>query len=133
MAARRGHHEGSIHQRKDGYWTAVVDLGRGPDGKRKRKQYYGKTRREVAEQLKTALRDQQLGLPIAFERQTVRQFMKQWLEEVARPTIRPSTYATYSSHYRVHIEPSLGDTIVQELTPQQIQAFLKYRMERGLS
>src|SRR5437660_11632509 len=115
MATRRGHHEGSIHERKDGYWTAVVDLGRGPDGKGRRKQYYRKTRREVAEQLKSALSDQQKGLPIITEKQTLEQFLKHWLEEAAKPTLRATTYATYESHIRNHIIPSLGWTPLREL------------------
>lgn len=45
------------------------------NGKRKRKTLYGKTRKAVAEQLKVALHDQQQGLPIAVERQTVGAFL----------------------------------------------------------
>ena len=51
MSKRRGHGEGSIHQRADGLWCAIADLGRGANGKRKRKYIYGKTRKEVADQL----------------------------------------------------------------------------------
>lgn len=74
MASRRGHKEGSIHQRKDGRWVASVNLG-WVDGKRKRKHYFASTRKEAAEKLKVALRDQQLGLPVAMERQTVEQYL----------------------------------------------------------
>src|SRR4051794_14617756 len=39
---RRGHDEGSIYQREsDAKWVAAVNLGYGPDGKRKRKVFYG--------------------------------------------------------------------------------------------
>jgi len=73
MASRRGHGEGSIYQREsDGRWCSTVDLG-WVNGKRKRKVIYGKTRKEVAEKLKVVLRDQQQGLPVAMERQTVGQ------------------------------------------------------------
>ncbi len=41
MGSRRGNGEGSICQRSDGRWMARVDLGY-VDGKRKRKQIYGK-------------------------------------------------------------------------------------------
>lgn len=66
MTGRRGHGEGSITQRKDGRWEARADLGY-VNGKRKCKSIYGKTRREVAEKLKKSLRDQQQGLPVAYE------------------------------------------------------------------
>ena len=49
--ARRGHGEGSIYQRKDGRWAASSISIEGL----KRKTFYGKTRKEVQEQLKKAL------------------------------------------------------------------------------
>lgn len=63
MGRRRGHGEGSIHQRNDGYWCATVDLG-WANGKRKRKYIYGKTRKEVVDKLKAAHRDQAAGMEI---------------------------------------------------------------------
>jgi hypothetical protein len=47
--------------------------------KRKRKAIFGKTRREVADKLKAVLHDQQQGLPVAVERQTLDQFITRWL------------------------------------------------------
>jgi integrase len=54
--AKRGQNEGSIFQRKDGRWVALLNLG-WVDGKRARKSYYGETRREVQERLTKALCD----------------------------------------------------------------------------
>ena len=62
MGKRRGHGEGSIHLRPDGRWCAIVDLGRDANGKRKRKYIYGKTRKEVADQLKVLHRDVAAGI-----------------------------------------------------------------------
>lgn len=39
---RRARGEGSVFQRKDGYWVAQIELGDG-----KRKQYYLKTQKEA--------------------------------------------------------------------------------------
>ncbi len=134
MATRRGHNEGSIYQRaSDSLWVGSINLGYGPDGKRKRKPIYGKTRKEVAEKMKAALRDQQLGVLITTARQTTGQFLTRWLEDVARPSLRASTYETQESHVRVHLIPSFGHVPLQQLTPQHIQAFIKYKLESGLS
>ena len=96
MGTRRGHGEGSIYFREsDQRWVTSVDLGY-IDGKRKRKAIYGKTCKEVAEKLKVLLRDQQQGLPIATERQTVGQFLERWLEEKVKIKNRPKTYHTKS-------------------------------------
>src|SRR2546426_281472 len=76
---RRGHNEGGIYQRaSDGLWVGSVNLGYGPDGKRKRKVFYGKKRPEVAEKMKVALRDQQQGTLIITKSQTTEQFLTHW-------------------------------------------------------
>jgi hypothetical protein len=64
---------------------AQVSLGYKPGGKPHRKLLYGKTRTEVSEALKRTLRDQQLGLTITSERQTVKQFLTDWLENSVKP------------------------------------------------
>ena len=70
MGKRRGHGEGSIHLRPDGRWCAIVDLGRDANGKRKRKYVYGKTRKEVADQLKALHRDMAAGINLTPEQTT---------------------------------------------------------------
>jgi hypothetical protein len=48
---RRGRGEGSIYQRDDGLWVAVIDLGRDAANKRRRKFVYGETKAEVQAKL----------------------------------------------------------------------------------
>jgi hypothetical protein len=93
--AKRGHNEGSIYKRQDGRWAGTVTIGY-EAGKRKRKTFYGATRKEVQEQLTKALVDLQQGLPLPNERVTVGAFLTRWIEESIRPTKRPKTYASYS-------------------------------------
>lgn len=124
MASRRGHGEGSIYQRaSDGLWVASVDLGY-VNGKRKRKPIYGKTRKEVAEKLKTALHDQQIGtLPREAKKQTVTQYLNDWLQHAVKPSVRPKTYASYKQLCDLYIIPDLGHVLLSQLSPQQIQRF----------
>src|SRR5262249_34534754 len=105
MARRRGRNEGSVFQRADGRWCAVVDLG-WEGGRRKRKYLYGTTRAEVAEQLTQVLRDKAQGMPVACERQTVGQFLERWLEDSARVSTRPRTFERYVQLIRLHIVPT---------------------------
>src|SRR5438105_4896353 len=116
--ARRGHGEGSIYQRKDGRWAASISL----EG-RKRKTFYGKTRREVQEQLKTALHQQHRGTLVTEPHQKVEQFLIHWLEDVHKYTVRPRTYERYEAMIRLHLVPGLGHYQLQKLSPQHLQAF----------
>jgi hypothetical protein len=109
--------------RDDGRWCAVVDLGT-INGKRKRRYLYGKTRKEVAEQLKIVLRDQQLGVLPTHEQQTVDQFLTAWLEQSVRVTNKPSTYESYRAMIQQHLIPTIGALPLPKLTPQHVQALL---------
>lgn len=133
MAGRRGSGEGSIYQRKDGRWCAQVSLGFKPGGKPHRKLLYGKTRAEVSEAMKRVLRDQQLGLTIASERQTLKQFLTDWLENTVKPKNKQLTYRSYEWIIRIHLIPGLGKLQLVHVTPQKLQAFINERSAAGLS
>ncbi|MDQ2905467.1 MAG: site-specific integrase [Chloroflexota bacterium] len=127
--ARRGNGEGSIYQRSDGRWTASITLeGEG----RRRKSFYGKTRKEVQEQLKVALREQQQGMLMTTPQQTVEQFLTQWLED-HKAALRIRSYERYGELVRLHIIPVLGYHQLQKLTPQHVQAFYTKKLKGGLS
>ncbi|MBA3824180.1 MAG: site-specific integrase [Ktedonobacterales bacterium] len=130
--SKRGQNEGSIYKRDDGRWVAVVNLGY-VAGKRKRKSFYGDTRKEVQEQLTAALRDQQQGIAIPVGKQTVEQYLHQWLEEFAKPSIRHNTYISYASIVRLHLVPEIGRHQLAKLKPQDIQGMLNRKLESGLS
>ncbi len=120
---RRGAGEGSIYQRADGSWCAMIDLGI-ISGKRKRKFVYGKTRKEVAEKLKQLLVQQQQGLNIDPERLTVGDFLDRWLEQVIKPHRRPRTYSSYADTIRLHLTPRLGHHQLAKLTAIHVQGMI---------
>ncbi len=132
MSKRRGNAEGSIYRDSDGRWRAAVNLGF-RNGKRARKKLSARTRAQVAAKLAAALRDQQLGLPVQSERQTVGQYLDGWLENVARPNTRPKTYDAYEYMVRHRLKPALGDKVLSKLTPDDVRAFMKAMTEAGLS
>ena len=132
----RGNGEGSIVQRKDGLWEAKVSVGYRTDAegnaKRVRKSVYGKTRREVADKLKTELTNQQQGLPVAIRRQTVAQFLKVWLEETAKPNVRPRTYDSYAMIVNRHLIPTLGHHKLTDLEPQHVQKMMNQKIRKAI-
>lgn len=130
--AKRGQNEGSIFQRQDGRWVAVLDLG-SKDGHRNRRSFYGATRREVQEKLTGVLGDIQKGLPVLSDKQTVAQYLDSWLKTVVERNVRPSTYASYEHLVRLHIAPALGATPLSKLSTQQVRAFLNAKQDSGLS
>src|SRR5215467_15778205 len=114
--ARRGHGEGSVYRRKDGRWVASITLEH-----RKRKVFYGDTRKEVQEKLKVALREQQQGVLVTSPQQTMEQFLKQWLD-TRKPSVRIRTYEKYETLVRLHLVPVIGRVKLQKLSAQHVQA-----------
>lgn len=120
---RRGAGDGSIYQRADGSWCAIIDLGM-VNGKRKRKFIYGSSRKEVAEKLTQLLHQQQQGLNIDPQRITVGAFLDRWLEEVIKPHRRARTYRSYADTIRLHLKPRLGQHQLAKLTAAQVQTMI---------
>ncbi len=129
---KRGQGEGSIYKRKDGRWAAAINLGY-RDGKLHRKTFYGATREEVKGKLVAALNDQQKGLPVITEHQTLKQFLTQWLEDCVKPSVRYRTYECYAMHVNRYIVPALGKLTLTKLGPQHVQTLMNEQLSSGLS
>lgn len=131
MAKKRGHGEGSIYRRKDGRWVGEIFLGFDQSGKKKVLRFYGKTREEVQNELIKALRDRQLGVLGEPARQTVGQFLQDWLENSVKGSVRPRTLENY--RYAVSHMMAIARVPLVKLTPQHIQRMYREKQEAGLT
>ncbi len=129
---RRGPNEGTIYERKDGRWAAGVHMGY-QDGKRVRKWVIGNTRAEAVAKLAPIIKARDESRPVPDQRQKLGPFLRSWLDQVARPTLRSSTYDSYDDILRLHLIPGLGRISVAKLTPAEVQAFLNVKSASGLS
>lgn len=131
---RRGHGDGSLFQRKkdgkvvDG-WIAEISLGPGAG----RQTFYAKTRGEARDWLTAKLREQQLGLARKGKRITTGQALTQWLEQVAKPRVRPATYTRYSGLVKQYLIPSIGAVPLERLTPRHVQTMLNAKAADGMA
>jgi len=133
MTRKRGNGEGTIVLRGDGRWSATITVEDEATGAKKRKAFYGRTKKEVTDKMTAALQDQRAGLVVDPKKMTLGAFLDQWLEESVRQTTRSTTYENYSCLTRAHIVPALGRIDLQKLTAMQIQKFLNQKLETGLS
>lgn len=123
---RRGHGEGSVHQRGDGRWVGVINRG-WKNGKRHRKYVYGATQEEVVDRMADARKAAKDGVLVMDERQTVGDFLDRWFED-ANDRLRPSTLRSYEQLLRVHIKPGLGHVALAKLAPAHLRAFMKDKL-----
>ena len=94
---------------------------------------YGATREEVRRKLGVALGAAEAGTLADPRGITLGAFLDQWLEEVARPSVRVWTYHGYEVHVRKHIKPLLGRYPLEKVAPQDVQMLLNRKLREGLS
>jgi len=123
----RGHGEGTIVKRADGRWEARISLDNG-----KRRSLYGRTRQEVKQKLIRALKEYEDGLPLPSQRQTVEQYLKSWLRDVAKQRVKLSTFQGYEQLLTRHAIPVIGKRPLAKLSPQDVQALYNATLSAGL-
>lgn len=126
--SRRGNNEGSIYQRKNGYWVGQYTDGYKENGKQNLKYIYGKTREEVANKLYPIIGYKKLNPNSASEQEseiTVADYGLSWLMEYKRHTVgKSSTAAWYAQKFTSHIKPGIGHLKMRDVTRKDIIAFL---------
>jgi integrase len=120
---RRGRGEGSIYQRSNGTWCAMLTAGL-VDGRRVRKSVYGRTRQDVVAKLARMQQKRLEGRPVLDSSIRLDAYLDRWLTEVAGPRLRPSTYESYRDNIRLHINPQLGHIHLNKLAPGDIREFI---------
>lgn len=128
---RRGNGEGSVYQRKDGKWAAVITVGVKENGKPDRKFLYGKTRKEVADKLREAQNKLDVGVIPGGDNVLFSAWIRNWLEVVIKPGIKERTYKNYTAAIEKHIIPGIGNYRLKDLTDDVIQKFLNDQREHG--
>lgn len=99
---------GTIRKRSDGRWEARYTVGFDPAiGKQKQKSIYGKTQKEVREQLAEITTELDSGTYIEPSKMTLEAWMTVWLEDYMFDK-KWSTIKHYKAQAKAHILPALG-------------------------
>ena len=131
LMARKGE---NIYKRKDGRWEGRHIRGRRPDGTAVYGSVYGKKYGEVKDKLiplksAYATREQ---VKVSFIG-TVWDWLFYWLEELEKPHIKQSTYASYRGKLENHVLPVLGDIKLSRPTEGNIQEWIDGLSAKGLA
>ena len=127
---RRINGDGSVYQRKDGYWVGAFYTHTN-SGARKRVVVYGKTLDEARDKLARAQHQSRAGIPVPDASWTVGRYLEYWLENVVRRNRRPATYALYETIVRIYLIPGLGGKSLTRLSVAAVQMFLNQQLEKG--
>jgi hypothetical protein len=127
--------QGQIIARGKQRWLVRVYLGR--DQRTGRREYLSHTicgtLRAAQRFLNSWLETLQEGRELAVAKITLNQFLDRWLRVAARPKLRPKSYRDYQALLDRYLRPALGERLLQNLTPLDLQAAFHAIHERGLS
>lgn len=124
---KRPNNDGSISRYK-GRWR-----GRYTDPiTHRQKAVYAATQAECKEKLDAKLQEIRQGVYVAPDRLTVGGWLDFWFENFYRIGVKASTAATTESNIRTKLKPALGMIVLQKLTAEPIQAFIRQQQQAGL-
>jgi len=133
QTARRGRGEGSIFQRGDGRWCAIITVGRNERGKRLRKSVYGPTKKAVQDKLMELHGQKRVGALREVKRMTVGDYLGHWLKTIEPPTVRLSTHTGYTVVVDKQLKPHLGGLQLSALSSVHIEGMLSALRDDGQS
>jgi integrase len=135
MPKKRGQGEGSVYYSGSRQrWIAVLDLGRGPDGVRRRVRMSGKTRAEVRRKLEEEQKAAAAGLTFDDQRTTVAEFCAYWLQHgIPAAAKSPNSISSIEWAVNRHIVPRIGHRRLRELTADDIDKLMRDMATAGYS
>ncbi|MGI8541142.1 MAG: tyrosine-type recombinase/integrase [Rubrobacteraceae bacterium] len=128
-AKGRANGDGDVYPRKNKAGQIVSYRGAyvAPDGKRR--YVSGKTKTEAREALAKARADAAGGVVFDAGSLTIGEYLDRWLSDSVRDTVRQRTYERYESIVRVHIVPAFGRMKLKSLTPANVRALYRDKLD----
>ena len=98
----------------------------------KRKKFYFKTKQEALKKKNEVLRELEQGTLATGSQQKLKDYLKDWIENVHKDELRTSTYVKYKKLIK-YIVVDLGNIWLQKLSPEQVHRFYTKKGKDGLS
>lgn len=106
------------------YYRVTATVGRDPEGKSIRKEFYGSGKKEAEQKRDEYLNGINNGLNIDFKNAILGELLHTWLFEIVRLNVKASSFEKYESVYRNHIKNSeIHGIKLSELQSIQIQRY----------
>ena len=132
--AKQAQGGGTVRHRKDGRWEARVTIGTDPGtGKPIRRSIYGRTQKEVRQQLTEIRSALDKGTYIDPSHHTASTWLDEWMDTYCANRVAPLTLAAYKGLLKNHIKPQIGAVPLQSLRGSHIQRVYNAMTDAGLS
>ena len=127
--SKRGNGEGSIGKYKNG-WRSRIMIGYNEDGKPIRKEFFGKTRKEVQNKLDEYKNQLNNGIISADDKITLSEWYYTWLWDFRKKDLKPKSFQRYECIYRNYVDNTeLGKIKLVDLRALHLQKYYNKLME----
>jgi integrase len=130
---KRANGDGDIWPRRNkaGQITSYRGAYYGPDGNRR--YVSGKTKEDARRKLRKARGDADRGLVSDGGSVKFSAYLKRWLNDSVRGSVKPITHECYAMLVNKHVIPAIGNVRLSNLTPAHLQGFHRSKLDAGLS
>lgn len=130
-ATKRGNSKPNVKKRGSTYtyYVYVTDA----DGRRRQHSKGGfKTQREAEDARITAMNALATGAYVKAEKVSVATFLvDEWLPSRRPPVLEESTWHSYSEKIRLHVIPYIGNILLQQLSPVDLNKLYRHLLDAG--
>jgi integrase len=134
VAEPKTRERGQVIARGAGKWLVRVSLPADASGARRTAAETVHGSRRDAEKVKTRmLAEVDAGTFVAPNRQTLGDYLTDWLEHTVRINVSGRTHRDHTENLKRYVFPRLGNVRLDQLTPQHVQRLYSTLAQRGLS
>ncbi|GAB3920026.1 site-specific integrase [Microlunatus endophyticus] len=121
-----------MYQGTDGWWHGRVTVGYRADGRLDRRHVQGPTKGSVVGKVRDLERNRDAGqVRKAGQRWTLAAWLEHWLEHIAEPSLRPTSFAAYRTAVYKHLIPRLGGHRLDRLEPEHLERLYREMIKGG--
>jgi integrase len=134
VAQRRDKGDGSLFfSENSGRWLGFLDAGYDANGKRRRIKVTGRTKAEARGKLADVRNALEQGGAQPDQRTTVADWLDYWLTQLPATVKSVNTVDNLKWAVDLHLKPGLGGRRLRDLSPDDVDAFLRAKATAGLS
>jgi integrase len=122
----------TVYKGSDGRWHGRVSVGYGDDGRSDRRHVSAKSKGEVVAKVRALEKLRDSGrVPQVGPKWTVAKWLEHWLEHIARPSLRESSFNAYRVAVTKHLVPGIGRHRLDRLQPEHLERLYRSMVSAG--
>ena len=131
---RRGRGEGAVfYSESKACWIARAIVGAKPDGKPRYKEVSAQTQGEALAKKRHVEEEARAGRVTDSKPMTLGQYLTHWQDNVAKPSVRETTWISYERCVRLHLIPRVGGLKLAGLRPFHFEQLFADMQRDGMS